>query len=527
MTSTRSCARRGAARAVVAAATGAVLVLGTAAAGVTAWAAGVGGRGVEPEAVAPASSIAFVRLDLNPSLRQKLDIVRFARTVSAAERTAGVHRTGPTPHTFAAVRNDLLDAVLGAVPGPVQLHAWVAGRAAVAAYPDRAAPGGIAEVGIVQYDDDGAMRRALAYRARSGQVGYAVDTADSYVVLASSTTVARRALAAARAHPLAADPTFRGDVASLPQHDDPALVWADVTAADRELLAGPTGTAGSAVARTVLDGPAGAVLRTLPTVTAAAPGATTAGRARSSAPTTGSVSGDERLVIGLRIEPTAVDVQGRLRNAPAARTAAPGHGVALAGLDRVPTDALAALSVAGLGPLLGDGYPAAGTGGAGGRQARSELRRVGIGSAGDLRVLFGSVTTAAVLAGRHPVVTATASSPHPARGLAVARRVLARLGARRDQVSLRTADGAVLLQTPAGSRPPTGSGKLGSSALFRAAVPDAGQAGAIGFLDVHRAVAADTGLSPVDRAELSPITAVGFASHGGAGAGFRLRLTIR
>lgn len=187
----------------------AVVVVAGVGTGAAAYAAGVVGRGAEPEAIAPASSIAFMRLDLNPSLGQKLDLARF----SAAFPGNGSHLK-----TYAGLRDDFIESMAGGADDPVPLSSWFAGRAAVAAYPDAAAAGGVTPIGIVQYTDETAMLKEMAHESTvEDDFGFAVDTADHYVVVSSSVAAATRALAAARAQPLSTNPTFRPTSRACPR----------------------------------------------------------------------------------------------------------------------------------------------------------------------------------------------------------------------------------------------------------------------------------------------------------------------
>ncbi len=80
---------------------GGVAVLLVAGVGVgAAYAAGAlgGGGGKQPEAEVPSTSVAFVSFDLNPSLGQKVDALRFLRKFPSAKILARQHRRHPAVH---------------------------------------------------------------------------------------------------------------------------------------------------------------------------------------------------------------------------------------------------------------------------------------------------------------------------------------------------------------------------------------------------------------------------------------------
>jgi hypothetical protein len=97
-------------------------------------------------------------------------------------------------------------------------------------------------------------------------------------------------------------------------------------------------------------------------------------------------------------------------------------------------------------------------------------------------------------------------------------------------VTRRTSDGYVLALTDPAATAMTTGGGLSAVPEFAAAVPRAGQASAIAYLDVARLVEAfGSGLSADDRAMLAPLAALGLSGNedGTDGSSFTIRLTTR
>lgn len=243
-----------------------------------------------------------------------------------------------------------------------------------------------------------------------------------------------------------------------------------------------------------------------------------------------SAATDARVVVGIRVEPEAVDVVGRLRDVPASTTTPVGvPGTALAGLSGLPDNVLGAMSVSGLGAAAGDAYTKL--------VARSPslvgmLSDAGVDSAADVRALLGSVATVGVEPtgdAADPMALLSVTSADPARGLAVAKRLESSYGtALGEQApSVSTSGGRLLIRFPAGAKPAAGSGSLSSSGVFRAAVPDAGSATSIAFIDVQQVLALDPAQAAADGAKLKPIAAIGLSTTAGVDPGFHLRITLR
>lgn len=86
-------------------------------------------------------------------------------------------------------------------------------------------------------------------------------------------------------------------------------------------------------------------------------------------------------------------------------------------------------------------------------------------------------------------------------------------------------DGLVVGSSPeAIDRMASDDGGLGRSEVFRAAVPDADDAGFVLFVDLRRALSM---AGAEMTADLEPLAAVGVSSRGGPDASFRVRLTLR
>lgn len=445
-----------------------------------------GGGGAQPADVLPASAVAVVTIDLDPSLGQKKAIYDLSRKFPKVKEKA---------RSPQSVKNDLLTSVFQDDPQGVRydrdIEPWLGKRVAIAAVPDSNRPG-LSPVVALQYTDRSkaaASLTRLVDRDRAAPNAFHFAFSGDYALLARTQAAADR-YAGQKDH-LAGNASFSKAVAAL-DGDQIALAWADVKG-----------------------------------VYAALPKDQLASNPffnRTGAPPDGS------LVVGLHADSSYLEVQGKtvgvvhsLVDGGSARIGNHQGGNLLAPF---PRDSAAAVEATGLGDTvtrlyssLAEKVPPEFTQG---------LEQIGLALPGDLEVLLGNDTAGFVAAGSDrssPSVAVHVRTADPARAVSILDRIGAK--AREDGSGVpfvvRTQGDGYLLGSGKDSLDAAGSGDLGRSDSFRAAVPDAQTAGFALYVDINRVAAmAD---APSD-ADLGQLDAFGMTANPATGS-FRVRLTVK
>ena len=499
--------------------------------GVTYGFRSLSGGGAQPEDALPAGAFAFGEIDLDPGAGQKLDAFRFLRQFPALRDKL----TGDDLRkaVFEAVAED---AGWGDIDFDSQVAPWLGQRLAVAAYPrDRfgAAP---ADTGAspmpgspqvptavlaLQVTDEGAARAGLARLVESAggspgdvggatrgsrpSVGFVVD--GDYALLAETTAIAEKALAAAGEGSLATDADFAADMAQL--GDGVASAWVDMSAAGA--LAG--------LANPLALGAVGNLA-----------GVSTA---------TGATG---RAAYVLRFDgPDALEVAGRFTDAEQLA----GTGTArVTGMDALPASSVVALGLGGGEDLVGAMWAGLRSqveamGGEdfdeGVADAESAL---GIDLPEDLQTLLGSnllgaLDGRALAEGRFEVGARVTTDPERARPLLATLTALAREAEPgvRSQV---TDEGYLLASSPGMLRRlgESGEATLAGNEAFSRALPDLADARMAVWVDVKPLVTGVTGLwgaEPRTDPNLERLAGFGMTvstAEDGSG-GFRMRLVTR
>ncbi len=482
------------ARTLVGAGVAAVVVLG-AAGGAYAYSA-LASHGTQPETVVPATAVAFAKLDLDPAADQKIAVFQLTRKFPDLAKSF-------------TDKNKVKDASLAKLfsekPGGLNydhdIKPWLGSRIAVAYVPDAANPAGADTVLVAGYTDEAKMKASLArYQATAAQkVGYT--TRKGYVLISDTQAHADAVASADNAGTLSSTNTYRSDTRAL-RGNQIAVAWVDV----------------AAVAKLAA--------KRLPTSSASSIGALTA------------MGGGGRIAMGIHADSSYVELSGatfgtaKTATVPAARS-----------ISALPADTAGALEISGLS----------------GQQTKSwsklpqaqqdEINRqfdgLGLHLPEDFSALLGSDITVSAGprtgAGTTPVA-AQVVTDGGARAVSILRTFIDGFnrygrqsgagqsgGGSLPVTVLATSKGYAIANDPTyvKSLQTPSSATLGSTSLFKDAVPHADGAQIVGFLNVGSLLNAP-GVTDEDRRTLSHIGAVGLSATQNAGAGsFDLRVTIK
>lgn len=481
--------RRGA---VVAAGVAAALVVGGV--GVGGYVAtGLLGGGDQPEDHLPASAVAMVKLDLDPSAGQKIDAIRFARKFPGGKDL----REDGDPREW--MWDKLTKDVEGAPPWS-RASAWIGDRAALAVLPAAAGATDPEVVGVLAVTDEKAAVADMASLENAG-----VAAADGWLVLARTDAAARAVVTAAQAAPLAEAKTFSEDLDRIGE-DGVAAAWFDGP--------GISAVASASASSQALGG--------LP------------GCAGATAPAAPRVPGHGAMT--LRFDGASLELFGSVVGAdPAAGASGAGTGI-----EALPAGTLAGIGAAGLGPAVTKQWDqmlaqvSAATCEDAADLVDIASTTVGLDLPGDLATLLGD--TAAVSVGG-PGADGT-----PSVGLEVTTSG-ARLGDLVDTLSGLASDAGVPLTAKvvdggyvAGTGPEAlaaleaPGARLASVPEFSDVAPDAGAAAFVAFADVQGLLTAYGDTMPAGaRADLAPLDALGVTVvvTGDGEQTLRARLTTR
>jgi hypothetical protein len=448
------------------------------------------GGGPQPEDVLPASTIGFVKVDLNPSMSQKLNVLRLV------ERFPEVDRKD----------DDLKRTVVEAMLEESELdldyerdvEPWLGDRAAVAALPASSPGTGdpVVPVVVVEFTDEAKMVAALDAAEKSLEDNESFDYAvsEDFVFLGEEQATVDAA-ASATEH-LSDSGTFAADKHAVDGSNQIVLGWTDVAAAyatvpdeDKAELAEQLGSAE----------PAG------------------------------------RVVMGVRAESDAIEATGRTFDLEAGDTqalATGGRGTGLV-LD-MPTSTDIAFSATGLGEVAAELWQKHRTDP--GMGFEREARRMGLEMPGDLIALLGQeaalgVTLRDLDGPDWGAVTARVATDGPERALEVIDTLAAT--APEDVLTSPAPDGYVVgndrehLADAA-----NGDNGLAGDPAFARAVPDADGAGALLFVDLRSVaeVLSTWGepVGPEAESGWDVLEAFGFTASSDDGNGeFTMRLTFR
>jgi hypothetical protein len=198
---------------------GAVLAVALVGGGAALAASKLGGGGAQPDEVVPASAVAFVAFDLDPSSGQKIDFLRFARKFPDAADAIGKDDD---------VRKAVFEALKkqGDLKGDwaSDVEPWLGDRAGFAVLPpgaDGEDPGAVAVLAVT----DEAKARAGIAKVSEGKA--ACEFTDGWAVCSDDAAVAKKAVADAADRPLSQAKDYSGDVDALGERGI-ARAWFDL-----------------------------------------------------------------------------------------------------------------------------------------------------------------------------------------------------------------------------------------------------------------------------------------------------------
>ena len=441
-------------------------------------------KGGQPDAWAPANSLLYAKVDLDPSASAKVAAWRFEQHFPNAPKIASA--------------DDLKDALLEAAfrsDGKVDYNAdikpWLGDRVGLAVFSD--AGGKPQTVGIVAVKDAGKAKSSLAKINAKNPIGYS--SQGSFVVIGDSQAIVDDAVSAAKKANITSNADYAKDVAAL-KNDRIVTGWWNAGA----------------------------------TIKAMAPELPPQSRALLSS---GALAGlgnlDKlRMAFGVRVQPSDVEVEARTFGTPTTTPA--GHGTAGAALGGLPAGTVAGFAVADPKGLLQQQLASLQSGilGAGLQTQLQALgAQLGIALPGDLENLLGSslavglnsVPSAAV---GKALVTVMTNPTDPAKGLHTAQVLAAAISAQTGlQLSASSHGAAVVLTNDKAAT----TGKLADDAGFGAALAGMpSDATLAGYVNLAALMAAQPNMRP----DTKPLQSIGFyqRSDGNAQALF-LRLTVK
>jgi uncharacterized protein DUF3352 len=475
-----------------------------------AYAAGaLGGGGSQPDKLVPATAVGYVSVDLDPSLGQKVDALRFLRRFPSARASLG--STDDIRKWFFDQARDG-DPKLSGLSYDRDVKPWIGDRFAVAAVPGAkgSEPGVLV---VLQVTDEGKAKAGLAKLMAAPGEG-ACSVASGYAVCAESKAALAAATSATAQRSLAQDKDFTSDVDSVGKRGI-ALAWGNL---DKVSSLMPAASMAGGLTGSLAGSPFGA-----------ASGLGLAGLG-------GTHQG--RVVASLRFDGTSLQLTGSTRGAGGGvQAGSPGTGV-----EQLPDKTLVAFG-GSLGKTTIDEQYAHLRSQLGASGADSlvdgldqELSQLGFRLPHDLDAVLG--TKFAVAFGGFgsegaPLVGLRSNAPAPAAGQVLDRlnTQLGRSGWPFTLHHVAAGHGYAAALSAGYARQLGAGGHLGEQSSFRSVVPDAASAQAVLYVDIAGIV--DSGVSGAfDSGKVDPnlkaLDALGFtATSNGGSSSFRVTLTTR
>lgn len=442
------------------------------------------GGGAQPDERIPASAMAVLSVDLDPSAGQKVDALRFARKFPELRSRIG---SG----------DDLRKVVFDAISDSSDVSAswkdvepWLGDRAAVAVVPAADELDDPVPLVVLAVTDEAKATSSLPTVLKDASC----EVADGFAVCAQDADVVKKAVTDAASKSLADESAYAKDVDRL---GDRGIVsaWVDlgrIKDAAPDLLSGVGGLAGSVASAS-----------------------------------SGQLKG--RYVAAVRFDGPHLELAGRVTGAELPSL----HGSADAG--SLPENTLAALAIGDAGRAVQAAWDrlhdaAAGLGGA--EQLDQEIANLadtyGVTLPDDLVAAVGDRLTLAVGPSSTPQVAARLTGS----GESVDRLVAALEQASGTSLATSKADGATVIASDEAYAEAVAKGDgLGSSDRFKDAVPDQDSAQAVLFVDIAGLVtsyADQLGVGATTRDQVAPLAALGVSAHqDGDTLDYRVRLTTR
>ncbi|MGH8890658.1 MAG: DUF3352 domain-containing protein [Acidothermaceae bacterium] len=452
--------------------------------------------GSQPDKWAPANSIAFAKLDLDPSASAKVAAWEFEQKFPQAPKIANADQLKDGLLSAAFKDADQIDYATDVKP-------WLGDRVAMAVFLD--ASGKPEPIYILQVKNDAQAKAGLnkiiaaagVSTPTSGDVT-AFSIQGGYAVLGENQTVVDDAIAQAKKADISTNANYTSDIAQL-KSDRVVTTWWDLGATLKAVSSDLPGQASALLLSGGLTG--------LPDMTKAG-----------------------RFVMGLRVQPTYVEMQGRVLGSSASSQLKDGDaGTALGNL---PGGTVAGVALANPEQLVKTELDQLKKGLAG-TSMQTEFdqlgAQLGVSIPGDIENLLGSQLAVGVDAlpanfqqlGQ-TFITAMTHPDDLAKAKQTAQILLSNLGpAAGDALKIST-QGQLLVGT---DDPKVASGKLSESPAYRAALDGMpSQAVAAGYVDLSSIIAAE----PDAPSSLAPLQSIGFYyGNDSTSPVFSVRLTVK
>ena len=177
--------------------------------------------GAQPEQVLPSNAIAYLRVDLDPSAGQKLEVLEFARKFPDAKSRLG-DGEDLRKALFDAMKSE--DDDLKDVDYATDIEPWLGDRLGVAAVPGTDGKEASAVAAVEVTDEAKAREGVDKLQPEGDKTGYAF--ADDYMIIADTQGEADRFAKSALESPLADNEQFQDDLDALGETGVMSF-WAD------------------------------------------------------------------------------------------------------------------------------------------------------------------------------------------------------------------------------------------------------------------------------------------------------------
>ncbi|HEY3926605.1 MAG TPA: DUF3352 domain-containing protein [Acidothermaceae bacterium] len=439
--------------------------------------------GAQPDEWAPASSVAYIKIDLDPAASEKIAALRFEQKFPDAPHVTSADQLKD------ALLSEAFDQPSSNIDYATDIKPWLGDRVALAAYPD--ASGKIQPVGILQVKDATQAQAGLTKLIHTGDgvmstAGFAIE--DDYAIVGPSQAAVDAAVAAARTSSITASNQYAADVATL-GGDRIVTAWADLGAASKYIakmqaadLSGALNSLSSASSSTGSGwvSSSGSGSSDTGGLASLAPGSVTSVIGHSDISGLAGLTGTQgltnelkgRLVLGLSLQSGYAEISGRVIGGDTTGISSQ-NADAGALLGQLPAGSVAGVAVSGIGAAVSKELTTLESGPLASLGFKDELdaasAQLGISLPGDAVNLIGNgvaISLDSVPAdGVKPLFTGIAEPTDVASGLKTA-KALAGLLTTNGTPATATASGSHVIVT----NDAAASGALGNDAGFKSAM---------------------------------------------------------
>jgi Protein of unknown function (DUF3352) len=455
-----------------------------------AFAAGAlrGGGGKQPEAYVPSTSVAFVSFDLDPSLGQKVDALRFLRKFPSVKASLG-STDDLREYIFDQAVKD--DPKLSSLSYAKDVKPWIGNRFGVAVLPNATVGGEPNAVVVLQVSDAGKAKAGLRKLMKPGDGTCAVS--DGYAVCAETQAILTAAETATKQQSLADSSTFTSDVSAAGSRGI-AVGWGDLAKLAKVV---PSGDAFGGISGV---------------------------GALGASQTTG------RFVATLRFSGANLELTGRVTGAvPGSTTVAGGTGV-----DKLPSGTAVAIGGSTSAAALAKSYQRAedqlkASGGASAVAGlQQNLHALGLKLPQDLSAVLGTKFAIAYGGGGAglPQIGLRSNSSAAKAGPVLDKVNQALSGAPFALHHVAAGSGYAVALDKSYAEQLAGNGGLGETPAFKSAVPDAAAANLVVFVNFGRLLSAGSPFGAPADANLKALSAAGLTVDQGANGSATFHLNV-